>query len=261
MQISSTRPAITALSALIIAAAHLTLSTTVSAHSGSVSSSHSGGMSTGAMGTGTMGSPLHSSAGPALRIPMNGQSTMPGATPPNAATSPGTQATQQRNAVVNPNTCDPETSQQCAVEDLELQEMQTPQPAPPLFKQPTPAPLPTQATPTPSTQANPMENLNPPLPETPNELSSGGTPRQGPLFGGGGSTLADCMSIWDRTTDMSKSEWRATCVRTLNGIDLPTEGLASTTEPKHRRNTPSVMHAQHKGGTRSATSTEARNAE
>lgn len=30
-------------------------------------------------------------------------------------------------------------------------------------------------------------------------------------------TLADCMSFWDAGTHMSKSEWRLTCQRTLNG--------------------------------------------
>ena len=77
-----------------------------------------------------------------------------------------------------------------------------------------------------------MAELNAPATEQPNELSSGGTPRQDPFFGGGGSTLTDCMSIWDPTTDMSKSEWKATCIRTLNGIDLPTEGVAGTAAPR-----------------------------
>jgi hypothetical protein len=31
------------------------------------------------------------------------------------------------------------------------------------------------------------------------------------------------MRLWDSTTHMSKPEWRTTCERTLNGIDLPTE--------------------------------------
>jgi hypothetical protein len=30
-------------------------------------------------------------------------------------------------------------------------------------------------------------------------------------------TLGDCMSFWDPGTHMSKSEWRLTCQRTLNG--------------------------------------------
>lgn len=30
-------------------------------------------------------------------------------------------------------------------------------------------------------------------------------------------TLADCMSFWDPGTHMSKTEWRETCKRTLNG--------------------------------------------
>src|SRR5262249_55272757 len=35
--------------------------------------------------------------------------------------------------------------------------------------------------------------------------------------GGGGSTLADCMALWDPTTHMSKVEWRQTCQRTAYG--------------------------------------------
>lgn len=43
--------------------------------------------------------------------------------------------------------------------------------------------------------------------------------------GGGGSTVADCMGLWDKSSHMSKASWKETCVRTLNGIDLPAEGL------------------------------------
>ena len=32
--------------------------------------------------------------------------------------------------------------------------------------------------------------------------------------------LADCMGFWDRETHMSKSEWKAACVRTMQ--DYPT---------------------------------------
>jgi hypothetical protein len=38
--------------------------------------------------------------------------------------------------------------------------------------------------------------------------------------GGGGKSLADCMGFWDRETHMSKSEWKAACVRTMQ--DYPT---------------------------------------
>ncbi len=30
-------------------------------------------------------------------------------------------------------------------------------------------------------------------------------------------TLADCLAFWDAGTHMTKSEWRETCERTLNG--------------------------------------------
>jgi hypothetical protein len=38
--------------------------------------------------------------------------------------------------------------------------------------------------------------------------------------GGGGKSLADCMGFWDRQTHMSKAEWKAACVRTMD--DYPT---------------------------------------
>jgi hypothetical protein len=33
--------------------------------------------------------------------------------------------------------------------------------------------------------------------------------------GGGGKSLADCMGFWDRETHMTKAEWKAACVRTM----------------------------------------------
>jgi hypothetical protein len=33
--------------------------------------------------------------------------------------------------------------------------------------------------------------------------------------GGGGKSLADCMGFWDRETHMSKAEWKAACLRTM----------------------------------------------
>jgi hypothetical protein len=38
--------------------------------------------------------------------------------------------------------------------------------------------------------------------------------------GGGGKSLADCMGFWDHETHMSKAEWKAACVRTMQ--DYPT---------------------------------------
>jgi hypothetical protein len=34
-------------------------------------------------------------------------------------------------------------------------------------------------------------------------------------LGGGGKTLADCMGFWDRETHMTKAEWKAACLRTM----------------------------------------------
>jgi hypothetical protein len=33
--------------------------------------------------------------------------------------------------------------------------------------------------------------------------------------GGGGKSLADCMGFWDRATHMTKVEWKAACLRTM----------------------------------------------
>lgn len=54
--------------------------------------------------------------------------------------------------------------------------------------------------------------------------------------GGGGKTLADCMGFWDKDTHMTKAEWRATCVRTLNGLDQTRlDASASIMPPTERR--------------------------
>ncbi len=55
-------------------------------------------------------------------------------------------------------------------------------------------------------------------PVPPQVQTSGGT--LSPSTGGGGETLAACMGLWDSSTHMSNGEWRATCVRTLNGMDI-----------------------------------------
>ena len=34
-------------------------------------------------------------------------------------------------------------------------------------------------------------------------------------------TLGDCLADWDAGTHMSKAEWRQSCLRTVNGTDLP----------------------------------------
>ncbi|MBS0241447.1 MAG: hypothetical protein JSS20_04670 [Proteobacteria bacterium] len=61
-----------------------------------------------------------------------------------------------------------------------------------------------------------------PIQPAPNSVSSqsgGATGNQ--LYGGGGATVKDCMQLWDKSSHMTRTEWRATCKRTLNGINLP----------------------------------------
>jgi hypothetical protein len=88
---------------------------------------------------------------------------------------------------------------------------------------------------TPSAIAAPLPELAPipPLsPQLPTQISGGGTPQANLALspgsssgsqsesapsapGGGGRTLADCMGFWDRETHMTKPEWKAACLRTL----------------------------------------------
>jgi hypothetical protein len=47
-------------------------------------------------------------------------------------------------------------------------------------------------------------------------LSSGSPSELAPSApGGGGKTLSDCMGFWDRETHMTKAEWKAACLRTM----------------------------------------------
>ncbi len=97
------------------------------------------------------------------------------------------------------------------------------------------APSAPDVTTTPSAIAAPVPELPPipPLsPQLPTQISSGGTPQPNLALspssasgspselapsapGGGGRTLADCMGFWDRETHMTKPEWKAACLRTL----------------------------------------------
>lgn len=70
------------------------------------------------------------------------------------------------------------------------------------------------------------------LSELPTALSAGGTSATS-TPGGGGKTLADCMAIWAPDTHMTKVEWRDTCKRTLNGIEMPTETASAGTSATH----------------------------
>lgn len=76
-------------------------------------------------------------------------------------------------------------------------------------------------------------------PPVPDVFASGGGTAAVDHSGGGANTLASCMSFWDASTHMSKPEWRATCVRTLNGIDLPADGgmTVPTSARAHVRHT------------------------
>lgn len=70
-------------------------------------------------------------------------------------------------------------------------------------------------------------------PLDPVSTESGGSSRQ-PDYGAGGPTLASCMAIWEPVLDMTKAEWKATCVRTLNGVDLPASGSQVAQHPTRR---------------------------
>jgi hypothetical protein len=85
-------------------------------------------------------------------------------------------------------------------------------------------------------------------------VSTGGTATPDSRPGGGGDTIADCMALWDSGTHMSKSLWRQTCQRTLNGIDLAGETTRETTPETKATPSPSApapasvaKRAQHAG--------------
>ncbi len=157
---------------------------------------------------------------------------------------------QSSSSAPNPNTCDPKTSPACAAELTELQSETTSPVTPPLWKQPADPPAPAANT---SPTEPTLAPLSPTIPD--GEVSSGGAlvPRE-PIPGGGPS-LADCMDIWEPATHMSQAEWRTTCVRTLNGVDLvPTQvagnpGKEPASKPdatRHARLTSPSHHAQYR---------------
>lgn len=80
-------------------------------------------------------------------------------------------------------------------------------------------PIPTIVPPTPAAPAitEPLVQTGPIV-----EQSGGSSP---PLTQGGGPTLADCMSLWEPSVHMTKALWKSTCIRTMNGIDMPDDGL------------------------------------
>jgi hypothetical protein len=119
-------------------------------------------------------------------------------------------------------------------DDLGFDETQGPPPAPARNTSP-PALVDTG----PVVPVIPAPALTPPLP-APIESSGGSSPPEMP--GGGQPTMAECMSVWAPDTAMTKAEWRATCVRTLNGINLPGSDLLDP--PPHR--TARATHTRHR---------------
>jgi hypothetical protein len=95
---------------------------------------------------------------------------------------------------------------------------------------PVPAPTPPPEIAAPAPELAPIAPLSPQLDTQfstggvvqPNmALSPGGSSSASPSEsapsapGGGGKSLADCMGFWDRETHMTKTEWKAACVRTM----------------------------------------------
>lgn len=141
-----------------------------------------------------------------------------------AAKKSSTTATAKPNG----SACDPK-SLACAEEIQAALQANTTPPATPA---PVAVPAPAQA---PEPAALPAMTVPAPAagPALVTESSGGSTNVSTP---GGAGTLAECMAIWDRSSDMSKVEWRDTCQRTLNGMDLPEVGLGDT---------PGVHHVSH----------------
>jgi hypothetical protein len=98
---------------------------------------------------------------------------------------------------------------------------------------PTPSVGPSSTLPNPMPPIPSVAPLSPQLPTT--QSTAGGTARQDTsgsssgaggtsseatpsVPGGGGKTLADCMSFWEPATHMTKAEWRRACQRTLNRL-------------------------------------------
>jgi hypothetical protein len=65
--------------------------------------------------------------------------------------------------------------------------------------------------------ARPAQSLDPGMPSLEAPRRTDPMDQLGPPSEARQETLADCMSFWDAGTHMSKSEWRLTCQRTLNG--------------------------------------------
>jgi len=101
-----------------------------------------------------------------------------------------------------------------------------------LITAPPPPPPSAAAAPTPSSQIGQptpqLPAIAPLSPQLPTQLSSGGTVTNNLALspgspsesapstpGGGGKSLGDCMGFWEPATHMTKAEWRAACMRTM----------------------------------------------
>ena len=51
------------------------------------------------------------------------------------------------------------------------------------------------------------------------------------IAGGGGLSMADCMSFWDAATHMSKAEWKAACTRSMHRLDEVSRELGTLSAP------------------------------
>lgn len=83
----------------------------------------------------------------------------------------------------------------------------------------------------------PSQNASPGATLPPNPPLASTTGAAAELRGGQQETLAQCMSFWDASTQMSRSEWRQSCIRTRNGLDvLGTQGGAAPTKKRRSGN-------------------------
>lgn len=174
------------------------------AHSGS-GGSRSGGISTALSHT-----PSSRAARPAARAAPGAKSITP---------SPGTATA---GAVGLPTLQGPQTSPACETDESVNCEAKIESYSTATQGDPNPvwiAPVPTTIPPTPAAPpiVEPATDTGIPL-----EQSGGTTQIE---TAGGGPTLADCMSLWDKDVHMTKALWKTVCVRTMNGIDEPSEGL------------------------------------
>ncbi len=88
------------------------------------------------------------------------------------------------------------------------------------------APVPTIIPPTP-----PMPQIVEPSTDTGPILEQSGGASQGRNRRWRARRLPDCMSLWDKDVHMTKALWKTVCVRTMNGIDEPSEGAWHSDAP------------------------------